>query len=216
MNIRDMRIMLGDTQSEFASRYGVPFRTIQNWESGIRTPPSYVLDLLGQRIREDLVNRKTAVLPKRDPGKKDLPERTAFIGAREWLKAVRSSIGEDVVFALDEALICNGYFGGRNDEYLVWIYGPASAAQFNGVVIIGEHISDQSIIRKDGLIYTDMSRTVNDALANEPILDMQGITESLSRYYYSNGESFRGLGIAPGYQDRFDELAAEAIEYYDS
>ena len=120
MKIRDMRILLGDTQSEFASRYGVPFRTIQNWEAGIRTPPNYVLDLLGQRICKDLVNRKTAVLPKRDPAKKDLPERTAFTGAHEWLKAVRSSIGEDVVFALDEALICNGYFVGRTDEYLVW------------------------------------------------------------------------------------------------
>ena len=46
MNIREMRIQLGDTQSEFAARYNIPFRTIQNWETGLRKPPEYVIDLL--------------------------------------------------------------------------------------------------------------------------------------------------------------------------
>ena len=67
MDIREMRTRLGDTQSEFAARYNIPFRTVQNWETGLRRPPEYILDLLGERIREDLVNRKTAVLPKFDP-----------------------------------------------------------------------------------------------------------------------------------------------------
>ena len=30
MNIREMRTLLGDTQSEFAARYNIPFRTVQN------------------------------------------------------------------------------------------------------------------------------------------------------------------------------------------
>lgn len=30
MLIRDMRKQLGDTQSEFAARYNIPFRTVQN------------------------------------------------------------------------------------------------------------------------------------------------------------------------------------------
>ena len=33
MNIREMRTRLGDTQSEFAARYNIPFRTVQNWEA---------------------------------------------------------------------------------------------------------------------------------------------------------------------------------------
>ncbi|MBQ4332685.1 MAG: hypothetical protein IJC33_02780 [Clostridia bacterium] len=53
-----------------------------------------------------------------------------------------------------------------------------------------------------------------DALANESILDMQGITEAISKYYYSNGERFNGISVAPEYQDQFDRLAMEAIEYY--
>ena len=67
MNIREMRTQLGDTQSEFAARYNIPFRTIQNWEAEVRKPPEYIVTLLADRIQADLVNRKTNVLPKYDP-----------------------------------------------------------------------------------------------------------------------------------------------------
>ena len=216
MNIREMRMKLGDTQSEFAVRYGIPFRTVQNWETGLRKPPEYIMTLLGERIREDLINRKTASLPKYDPRKKDLPKRTDYIGAISWLKAVQERIGEDVVFALDEALMCQGSFGGRNDEYIVWVYGDDTAANFNGIVLLGNKVSQYCIKKKNGLRFTDFNRTLSDAFTNESILDMQGITEAISRYYYSNNESFDGLFVAPKYQERFERLAREAIEYYDN
>ena len=85
----------------------------------MRTPPEYVMRLLERRIREDLVNRKTAAFPKGDPRKPDLPKRSEYTGALKWLKAVRERMGENVVFALDEALMCHGSFGGRSDEFLV-------------------------------------------------------------------------------------------------
>ena len=214
MNIREMRTRLGDTQSEFAARYHIPFRTVQNWETGLRKPPEYIMSLLESRIQEDLVNRKTATLPKYDSRKSDLPKRSEFVGAISWLKAVRDRIGEDVVFALDEALMCQGSFGGRSDEYIVWAYGADSVTRFNGVVVLGNSISPYSVTEKNGLRFTDLNRTLSDALANESILDMQGITEAVSRYYYSNNESFDGLFVAPEYQERFEKLAREAIDYY--
>ena len=116
MNIREMRTRLGDTQSEFAVRYKIPFRTIQNWEAGVRKPPEYIIHLLEQRIKEDLLNRKTVVLSKYDPQKRNLPKRSDFIGAISWLKAVRDCRGESGVFALDEALLWQGSFGGRSNE----------------------------------------------------------------------------------------------------
>ena len=216
MDIREMRTRLGDTQSEFAARYHIPFRTVQNWETGLRKPPEYILALLEDRIREDLVNRKTAVLPKYDPRKSNLPKRSDYVGALSWLKAVREKIGENVVFALDEALMCQGSFGGRNDEFIIWVYGDDAVSRFNGVVVLGNRVSPYSVAEKNGLRFTDFNRTLSDALANEAILDMQGITEAVSRYYYSNNESFTGLAIAPGYQDRFDALASEAIDYYNN
>ncbi|MBQ6431644.1 MAG: helix-turn-helix domain-containing protein [Oscillospiraceae bacterium] len=214
MNLREMRTQLGDTQSEFAARYNIPFRTVQNWETGLRKPPEYILKLLESRIREDLVNRKTAALPKYDPHKHNLPRRSDYVGAISWLKAVRDRIGENVVFALDEALMCQGSFGGRSDEYIVWVYGDDAAANYNGVVLLGNKVSQYCIEEKNGLRYTNFNRTLYDALANEAILDMQGITEAVSRYYYSNNESFSGLFVAPEYQERFERLANEAREYY--
>lgn len=214
MDLREMRTQLGDTQSEFAARYNIPFRTVQNWETGLRKPPEYILKLLESRIREDLVNRKTAALPKYDPHKHNLPRRSDYVGAISWLKAVRDRIGENVVFALDEALMCQGSFGGRSDEYIVWVYGDDAAANYNGVVLLGNKVSQYCIEEKNGLRYTNFNRTLSDALANEAILDMQGITEAVSRYYYSNNESFSGLFVAPEYQERFERLANEARDYY--
>ena len=216
MNLRELRMQLGDTQSEFAQRYHIPFRTVQNWETGVRKPPEYIMELLENRIMTDLVNRRTRVLPAYDPQKLDLPNRREYIGAVSWLRAVREHLGDSVVFALDEALMCQGSFGGRSDEYLVWVYGNDSLSRFNGVVVLGNQVSSYSVKERNGLRYTDFNRTLSDALANEGILDMQGITEAVSRYYYRNGNSFDGISVAPEFQDRFELLAREAVEYYGS
>ena len=214
MEIREMRAQLGDTQSEFATRYNIPFRTIQNWETGMRKPPEYIIDLLRSRVQEDLINRRTLVLPKSSKQKSDLPKRDNFVGAVSWLKAVQDRISEPFVFALDEALMCNGYFGGRSDEYIIWIYGDESLSRFNGVAVIGNSVNRYYVKERNGLLYTDLNRTLIDALANESILDMQGITEALSRYYYTHENSFNGLFIPPEYQERFEKVADNAIDYY--
>ncbi len=216
MNIREMRRSLGDTQAEFAQRYQIPFRTVQNWESGTRVPPVYVMHLLENRVKMDLVNRKTAALPAYDPKKQNLPRRSDFVGSLAWLRAVADHMPEPVVFALDEALMCQGNFGGRSDEYIIWVYGPDSLSSFNGIAVLGNKINPINVQEKNGLRYTDFNRTLADALANESILDMQGITEALSRYYYKNGNSFQGISPAPEYQDAFDRLADIAKDYYNS
>jgi transcriptional regulator with XRE-family HTH domain len=214
MNIHEMRKSLGDTQSEFAERYSIPFRTIQNWEAGVRKPPQYVMHLLESRVRSDLANRKTVILPKYDPHKADLPARSDFVGAMSWLKAIHDQVGGQIVFALDEALMCQGSFLGRSDEYVVWAYGDDSLTSFNGIVLLGNRISSYCVKERNGLMFTDFNRTLSDALANEAILDMQGVTEALGRYYYSNNESMDGLSVAPEYQESFEKLANEAIDYY--
>ena len=216
MNIREMRARLGDTQSEFAFRYNIPFRTVQNWETGVRKPPEYMLELLAKRVQEDLVNRKTIILPKYDPRKKSLPKMGNYRTSLSWLRAVQDCMEEPVVFALDEALMCQGRFLGRDDEFLVWVYGSDSLSRFNGVVVLGNHISSYNVKNRNGLLFTDFSRTICDALANEDILDMQGIIEAISNYYYTNHESVEGISVAPEYQDRFEALVRDAIEYYDN
>lgn len=216
MDIHEMRKLLGDTQSEFATRYNIPFRTIQNWETGARKPPTYVSTILEYLVKKDLINRRTVVLPKYDSKKLNLPKRSDYIGAKSWLKAVQECFDEPVVFALDEALICQGNFGGRSDEYLVWVYGNETVSRFNGVVILGTQISSYYVENRNGLNYTNFNRTIFDALANESILDMQGITEALSRYYSLNGNNFDGIFVTPEYQDKLEKLLSSALDYYES
>lgn len=216
MEIRGMRMQLGDTQSEFAARYQIPFRTVQNWEAGVRKPPEYMANLLEQRIQEDLINRKTRTLPRFDPQKQNLPKRRDFVGAASWLRAVRDCIGQPIVFALDEALMCQGSFGGRSDEYLVWVYGADSVTRFNGVAVLGNQISPLDVQEKNGLAFTSFNRTLFDFLANESILDMQGIMEAVSRYYCTHNDSFEGIFVPPKYQRQFERLAQDAVEYYEN
>ena len=74
-------------------------------------------------------------------------------------------------------------------------------------------------IYKNGYIYVQNISSMIPPLLfnytiNEDILDMQGITEAVSKYYYLQGNSFEGLSVSPEYQERFERLASEAVEYY--
>jgi hypothetical protein len=44
---------------------------------------------------------------------------------------------------------------------------------------------------------------------------MQGITEAISRYYFTNNEKLDGIAVAPEYQERFERLVSDAIEYHE-
>lgn len=58
MSIKEMRKLLNETQPEFSEHYGIPYRTIQNWETGSRIPPDYVLALLERCVLEDYAQAK--------------------------------------------------------------------------------------------------------------------------------------------------------------
>lgn len=46
MTIKDIRSKSGLTQKQFAEKYGIPKRTIENWETGVRKCPTYVISML--------------------------------------------------------------------------------------------------------------------------------------------------------------------------
>ena len=53
MTIREIREKTGLSQAKFGERYGIPTRTIEEWEGGRRTPPPYVVTLLRRAVEED-------------------------------------------------------------------------------------------------------------------------------------------------------------------
>lgn len=46
LTFRAIRRFSGLTQREFSAEYGIPTRTVENWDTGKREPPPYVLELL--------------------------------------------------------------------------------------------------------------------------------------------------------------------------
>ena len=50
MTIREMKTASGNTRGESAVRCHIPFRTVQNWKTGVRNPPEYIADLLESRV----------------------------------------------------------------------------------------------------------------------------------------------------------------------
>lgn len=44
--IKEIRSLTGLSQTKFGDLYGIPMRTIQNWENGVSEAPGYVVDLL--------------------------------------------------------------------------------------------------------------------------------------------------------------------------
>ena len=55
-NFAAIRKASGLTQKSFSVAYGIPLRTIEDWSTGSRTPPPYLLDLLAADIISNLHN----------------------------------------------------------------------------------------------------------------------------------------------------------------
>jgi transcriptional regulator with XRE-family HTH domain len=53
MNVKSLRASTGMTQKEFATYFEIPIRTLQDWEAGKRTPPSYVVSLIKYKIEKE-------------------------------------------------------------------------------------------------------------------------------------------------------------------
>lgn len=57
MNIKEIRQLTGLSQTAFGNKYGIPMRTIQNWENGKRECPSYLVSLLERVVKEDFCDK---------------------------------------------------------------------------------------------------------------------------------------------------------------
>lgn len=53
-----LREEMGLNRKEFAFRYGIPLRTIEDWEYGKRKMPDYLLRLLAYKVKMDILSSK--------------------------------------------------------------------------------------------------------------------------------------------------------------
>ena len=55
IEIKNLREETGMNRTQFCEYFNIPYRTVQDWESGRRVMPEYVLRLLEYRIRTEKI-----------------------------------------------------------------------------------------------------------------------------------------------------------------
>ena len=53
MNTKEIRAILGVSRAEFSRRYGIPIRTLEDWDAGKNHPSPWLLKLLERVVMED-------------------------------------------------------------------------------------------------------------------------------------------------------------------
>lgn len=53
MTIKDLREASGMTQKAFSEYFGIPKRSIENWEGEKRECPTYLMDLMAYKLKKE-------------------------------------------------------------------------------------------------------------------------------------------------------------------
>lgn len=51
--LKELREASGMNKTQFAEHFGIPYRTIQNWEYGKRECPEYLLELMKYKLTKE-------------------------------------------------------------------------------------------------------------------------------------------------------------------
>lgn len=53
MTVKELRTAAGMTQKDFSEYFGIPKRTIENWEGSKSEPPEYLVKLIEYKLRAE-------------------------------------------------------------------------------------------------------------------------------------------------------------------
>ena len=55
MDIKELRKLSGMTQKVFAEYFGIPKRTIENWEGNVNKCPEYLIELIKYKLKQEKI-----------------------------------------------------------------------------------------------------------------------------------------------------------------
>lgn len=59
MTFKELRERSGMNLTQFSQYFGIPYRTIQNWERGERQCPLYLIELMAYKLKnENIISEK--------------------------------------------------------------------------------------------------------------------------------------------------------------
>ena len=53
MSFKELREQSGLSRPQFAEYFGIPYRTVQNWEMGERKCPDYLIELIRYKLLKE-------------------------------------------------------------------------------------------------------------------------------------------------------------------
>jgi len=62
--IKNLRVETGMNRKAFAEHFGIPIRTIEDWETARRTPPQYIPRLLLYQWKYEQITKKCHCSPQ--------------------------------------------------------------------------------------------------------------------------------------------------------
>jgi hypothetical protein len=139
--------------------------------------------------------------------------RNDFLTARAWHESVVG--GKELILrrtsALEYLQLFNGYM--REKKIDVYARRPGEYENINYNVV--DTFDGIDFVRFGNVLCTSVNQTFNEMFGDYDNIDELSLIEGLSGYYFSNGESFDGLFIAPENMERFNSIKDWAVEYYD-
>lgn len=129
MDIKKLRLKIGMSQRKFAKYFNIPKRTIENWESGQRTPPEYVVELIKYKIEGECKKViKELIQEAKDNQWVVITDKGEIWGSEASLSALKMGGGKSYIFKASdirewEELGVDEQIGLHNwaDNNVVWL-----------------------------------------------------------------------------------------------
>ncbi|MBQ7067213.1 MAG: transcriptional regulator [Lachnospiraceae bacterium] len=192
--IRNLRIETGMNRKVFAEHFGIPLRTVEDWEANRRTPPEYIPRLLCYQWKYEQITKKSALY-------KNHQDRNINI--------IIDPEGNKIVMIHDSIF--------RNKQNINWSDVEKYLEQYIGELYTIAEDGEKIYIGKDlpdEYAHSDYSAKLKGALAKTKANAVQAIPEmieiSTNGSYSVNTESKHRLDAKYGWY-RYDSRFAIAV-----
>lgn len=138
--------------------------------------------------------------------------RGDFLTNWAWFKDTVG--GQNLVLCHTSALECLQFFNGYLNEKTIDVYSVSKGEYDNINYRVLNNFENLDVVNVDGVLCTSLNQTINDMLKDFENTDEQALSEALSKYFHSQGESFRGLNISSENLGFFNHIKDWAIDYY--
>ena len=131
-----------------------------------------------------------------------------------------STIITERVKYLDNAIVClysaltlHGLFSGWVPCNRAWIYSREPVKDDFFTVYCRDDLDFVATTFVGGVKCTTVDQTFNDMLRYYDEVDDSPLIEALNSYYFLSGQTFKNLKIETQYNELFEELQADVVQY---